>query len=82
MRFIGRIAIVAVLLASTAISGAESPLTNKDVVKLSQFGVGDQAVIAKIRQAATVDFQLDVDDLAALKKQGVNGNGLNSALSH
>lgn len=73
MRFIGRIAIVVVLLASTTISDAESPLTNKDVVKLLQVGIGDQAVIAKVRQAAAVDFQLDVDDLAALKRQGVSG---------
>jgi len=73
MRFTGRIVIVVMLLVSTVILGAESALTNKDVIKLSQVGIGDQAVIAKIRQATAVNFQLDVDDLAALKKQGVSG---------
>jgi hypothetical protein len=60
------------LLTVTAVS-AESALTNKDVVSLSQLGIGDTAVIAKIRQASAVDFKLDVPDLAALKKAGVAG---------
>ena len=72
-RFIGRMAIVATFLLGAALSASEQPLTNKDIVKLSQVGIGDQAVIAKIRQAAAVNFQLEVDDLAALKKAGISG---------
>lgn len=60
-----------VLGAATALS--DTPLTNKDVVSLSQLGIGDGAVIAKIRQAPAVSFRLDVDDLGALKKAGVSG---------
>jgi hypothetical protein len=51
----------------------EAPLTNRDVVSLSQLGIGDAAVIAKIRQAPAVDFGLSVDALSDLKKVGVSG---------
>ena len=63
---------LASLLTVTAIA-AESALTNKDVIDLSRLGIGDPAVVAKIRQAPAVDFALDVGDLAALKKSGVSG---------
>jgi hypothetical protein len=52
---------------------AEKPLTNDDVVKLSKLGLGDEAVAAKIRQAAEVDFKLETDDLGKLKAAGVSG---------
>jgi hypothetical protein len=51
----------------------EAPLTNKDVVSLSQLGIGDTAVIAKIHQAPAVDFLLSIEALAELKKRGVSG---------
>lgn len=71
---IRRIMVAITFLLAAALSASESPLTNKDVVKLSQLGIGDPAVIAKIRQAAAVNFQLEIDDLAALKKAGVSGS--------
>ena len=52
---------------------AEKPLTNDDVIKLAGVGIGDEAVIAKIRQAAAVDFKLETDDLVKLKAAGVSG---------
>lgn len=61
------------LLLTVTVYSSESALTNKDVVSLSQLGIGDAAVVAKIRQAPAVDFRLDVQDLAALKKAGVSG---------
>lgn len=53
-------------------SAQEPPLTNQDVVKMCKLGLGDDVVIAKINQAPQVQFQLDVDSLAALKEQGVS----------
>jgi hypothetical protein len=64
---------VCILLTSTT-ALADAALTNKDVISLSALGIGEVAVIAKIRQAAAVAFALDVADLAALKKAGVSGS--------
>lgn len=64
------------LLASIVMCGpmyADKPLTNDDVIKLANIGIGDDAVIAKVRQAGTVDFKLDTDDLVKLKNAGVSG---------
>lgn len=52
---------------------AEAPLTNEDVVKLVGLDLGDDVVIAKIRQVSAVNFHLDTDDLSKLKKAGVDG---------
>jgi hypothetical protein len=60
------------LIGLTVRAGA--PLTNKDVISLTALGIGETAVIAKIRQAPTVAFALDVADLTALKKAGVSGS--------
>lgn len=65
-----------ILSVLTLVSGmlvAEQPLTNDDVIKLANLGIGDDAVIAKIHQAATVDFKLETDDLVHLKNGGVSG---------
>jgi len=51
----------------------EAPLSNKDVVKLAKLGLGDAVVIAKINQAAGVDFDLTTDGLVQLKQAGVSG---------
>lgn len=48
---------------------AEPPLTNKDVIDLSNAGLGDAVVIAKIKQAPQVAFELGPKDL-----QKVNNN--------
>jgi hypothetical protein len=51
---------------------AEDVLTNQDVVKMSSAGLGEELVIAKIKEAAHVDFRLEVDDLVALKQAGLS----------
>jgi hypothetical protein len=51
---------------------AETPLTNADVVALCEAGLGDAVVIAKIKQAPSVDFHLEVDDLVSLRDHGVS----------
>ncbi len=51
----------------------EKTLTNAEVVKLVKLGIGDDVVLAKIRQAPTVDFKLETDDLGTLKGAGVSG---------
>jgi len=59
------------LIPSVALS--EKTLTNEDIIKLSKVGLGDEAIMAKIRQASEVDFRLETDDLAKLKSAGVSG---------
>jgi len=64
---------VAFALACVAPLAAEEPkaLSNEAVVTMVKAGLGADLVIAKIRQAPTVGFQLEVDDLVALKQQKV-----------
>jgi len=62
------------LFITVTLLAADASFTNKDVITLSQLGIGDDAVIAKIRQAPNVTFALEVSDLAALKKAGVSGS--------
>lgn len=50
----------------------EAPLANADVVKLSKLGLGDQIVIAKIKQAPKTAFDLSTDGLVQLKSSGVS----------
>jgi hypothetical protein len=59
-------------MASAVTTRAETALTNDDIVKLSKLGLGDEAVIAKIRQAPDANFHLETDDLAKLKAAGVS----------
>lgn len=74
MRFRRATLLISMMFLLLAISAfAESPLTNDDVVKLSKLGLGDDAVIAKVRQAREVDFRLETDDLGKLKAAGVSG---------
>lgn len=68
-----RLAIVAMLLIVPVYCLAETALSNDDVIKLAKIGIGDDAVIAKIRESATVDFKLDTNDLVNLKAAGVSG---------
>jgi len=59
-------------LPAYAESEASQPLTNADVVKLSSLGLGDEVVIAKIKQAPKVSFALEISDLERLQQQGVS----------
>lgn len=51
---------------------AEEIFTNQDVVKMVEAGLGEEVVIAKVREAPLVDFHLSVDDLVSLRKEGVS----------
>lgn len=75
MQFLKRliVAFTCLALIVTASAAEEAPLTNADVVKLANLGIGDAAVIAKIRQAPAVAFNLETDALGKLKAAGVNG---------
>ncbi|HSP13511.1 MAG TPA: hypothetical protein VLV78_02020 [Thermoanaerobaculia bacterium] len=66
--------LVCLVLALLATAGfVNKSLTNDDVIKLTKAGIGDDAVIAKIRQAPMVDFRLETDDILKLKNAGVSG---------
>jgi hypothetical protein len=55
-----------------AVPAYAETLSNADVVELSSIGLGDEAVIAKIKTSSN-QFQLTTDDMIALKKSGVSG---------
>lgn len=63
------------LLAALALWGApllEDKLTNDAVVALSAAGLGDEAIIAKIK-SSSVAFDLSTEQMIALKQRGVSG---------
>lgn len=72
MKLRGLIAGLALLAACAPLSVQAETLTNDMVVSLVQAGLGDDAVIAKIRASAG-HYALSTDDLIALKKRGVPG---------
>ena len=49
-------------------------LTNEDVLKLNEAGLGDDVIIAKINAATQAAFRVETDDLIGLKKAGVSQN--------
>src|SRR4051812_9929824 len=59
-------------LTQTSTPAHESALSNKDVVKLSKLQLGDDVIIAKIKQAAAVDLDVSTDALIQLKEAGVS----------
>lgn len=68
---IATLALLGSLLAGPSGSEEAKPLSNESVVTMVKAGLGTDLVIAKIRQAPAVGFQLEVDDLVALKQQKV-----------
>jgi len=61
----------ALCLAMCAMPAAAEQLTTESIVTLSKTGIGDDAIIAKIR-AENVHFNLSVDEMIALKDKGVS----------
>ena len=59
------------VLATAQQAAAEKPLTNDDIIQLSNLALGDDLIIAKIKQAKNVAFHLDTESLITLSKQGV-----------
>jgi hypothetical protein len=72
-----------ILLSLLAIPGAAAadPLNREEVLQLTQLGLGDDAVIAKIR-ADTVDFDLSTDDMLDLKRRGVSSSVIAALISN
>jgi hypothetical protein len=69
---------VAAMTSSRALaapsSGAveEPPLSNSDIIKLSKLQLGNEIIIAKIKQAKSVAFDLTTDGLVQLKQAAVS----------
>ena len=59
-----------VVSATTPVSGDEMVLTNKDIMRLTQVGLGAEVIITKIKISATA-FDTSVEQLVALKEAGV-----------
>lgn len=64
--------LVTVLAAATARAQDERPLDNAGVIKLTKAALGDAVIIAKIESAREVRFDLETEDLIALKEAGVS----------
>ncbi len=62
-------AVIALSLAAPAMA---ETLNNATIIALSSAGLGDEAVIAKIR-SSTGTYDLSTDQIIALKQQGVSG---------
>lgn len=60
--------------ASPAPQAAAQTMTNADVIKMVQAGLGESVVMGAIKTAARTKFDLDADNLIALKKAGVSDN--------
>ena len=59
-------------VAQAAPGQAAGPLTNGDIVNLVKLGLADDVIVAKIRQAPRVAFDLEPDDLVKLKNDGAS----------
>jgi hypothetical protein len=82
-RVLGAAAILVALCSvafAQAPAPAAAPMTNDDVVKMAKVGFGNEVIEAKIAEAHTVDFRLEVDDLAKLKAAGVSQSVISTML--
>jgi hypothetical protein len=64
---------------STNMSQPEKPMTNSDVIKLSEAGITEDLIISKIKSTAAA-FTLDPDSLIALKKANISEKVISSML--
>lgn len=58
----------------------EPPLSNGDIIKLSKLQLGDDVILAKIKQAKSVGFDLTTDGLVQLKQAAVSGRVISAML--
>lgn len=82
-RFCSRLVLALSLLLALVAGGAladDAPLTNADVLKMSKADLGNDLIIAKIKQAAMVEFKLDTDDIIDLKGEGVSQEVISAML--
>jgi len=68
------LAVLLVLAFLSVTSGApqEAPLDNAQIIKLTKLDMGDDVIIAKIKQSKQVIFATSTDDLVKLKEAGVS----------
>ncbi len=66
--------------AAASPAAKEAPLANADVIKLSKLQLGDDVIIAKVRQAGNVAFDLSTDGLVQLKQANVSGKVISAML--
>lgn len=78
MRLIITAAAAALLVSASA---AAEPLTKETVVELTKLGLGDEAIIAKIKADGTI-FDLSADDMISLRQQGVSSPVIAAMLSN
>ena len=62
-----------VLFALSPAAADEEALTNEDVVKLTQAGLGPSVIVAKIASSQTA-FETSVEALVALSENEINGD--------
>lgn len=67
-----KLAIAAFLTATIHSTAYAQTLSTDDIVALANTGIGDEAIIAKIRSSNT-HMELTVDQMVDLKTKGVNG---------
>ncbi|MCA8995403.1 MAG: hypothetical protein KDA80_00385 [Planctomycetaceae bacterium] len=67
-------------IAQASHSSIEAPLTNYDLIRLSQNGVSDQVIVNMIRSRGG-SFQLNTNDIIALKQNGVSDSVIVAAQS-
>lgn len=59
--------------SAESVRPSEAPFTNDAVVKLVSAGLPDEVVIAKVKNAGSVQFDLSTEALVTLKNQSVSG---------
>lgn len=77
------LALVIHVIAIHSVSGQaaqEAPLSNADIIKLSKLKLGDDVIIAKIKQSKKVALDVTTDGLVQLKQAGVSGEVLAAML--
>lgn len=62
---------IAIAVLPVIVRAADQPLTNADVIKLSQAKLAARVIIQAITSASAVSFSLEPNDLIALKTKGV-----------
>ncbi|TCM21571.1 hypothetical protein EDF56_101236 [Novosphingobium sp. PhB165] len=68
-------------LAAMPVLAAAQPLSKQNALQLTQLGLGDDAIVAKI-SADKVDFDLSTDEMIALRKQGVSSAVIAAMISN
>lgn len=68
-----RLAVMIVVCTQLAASAEEqrTSLTNADVIKMSTLGFSEQVMLAKVKQAASTEFTVEIADIEILQKEGV-----------